>query len=153
MSILMPPSPLVWDETKPSVFLAGTIDMGNSIDWQAFIGNKLSDLGIIVLNPRRTDWNSAWEQSIENTQFREQVEWELNALEKATWIFFHFEAASKSPITLMELGLHARGGKCVVHCPKEFWRKGNIDVVCHRFAIPQVASLEEGLLFLKEKLL
>jgi hypothetical protein len=37
---------------------------------------------ILVLNPRREDWDSSWIQSIDNPQFREQVEWEIYALTK-----------------------------------------------------------------------
>lgn len=152
MQTLLPPMPLVWDPALPSVFLAGTIDMGNSIDWQQSIGNIFNELGIIVLNPRRPQWNADWRQSIDNPPFREQVEWELEALERATFILYHFEPTSKSPITLMELGLHARSGKCVVHCPEGFWRKGNVDVVCHRYGAALVPSLEAAVDWIKARL-
>ena len=39
------------------------------------------------------------------------------------------------------LGLPGRDGKCVVCCPRGFWRKGNVDLVCERLGIPQVDDL------------
>lgn len=90
-----------------SVFLAGTIDNGNSIDWQKEVTEKIRDFDITILNPRRDDWGSTKVQSIHNPQFKEQVEWELSALEKANIIFMMFLEKSLSPITLLELGLFA----------------------------------------------
>jgi len=54
-----------------------------------------------------------------------------------------FAPASRAPITLLELGLHARSGKLVVGCPPEFWRRGNVEAVSARFAIPLVADWNE----------
>ena len=51
-------------------------------------------------------------------------------------ILFLFLPDSDSPITLLELGLHANSGKCVVICPKEFYRSGNVEIICDRFNIP-----------------
>lgn len=44
-------------------------------------------------------------QEASNPQFRQQVEWELNALSVADLIVFYFDPATRSPITLLELGL------------------------------------------------
>lgn len=150
--IIKPPEIIPLDTGFPILFLAGTIDMGKSTDWQTYIGNKLADLDIIILNPRRDDWDSSWKQEIENKQFRNQVEWELDGLASADYIFFHFEPDSKSPITLLELGLYAQSKKCLVHCPKGFWRKGNVDVVCARYGITQVDSLPTALDILRTSL-
>ena len=149
-TIVKPPQNLDSIPQKRSIFLAGSIEMGKAEDWQALIGNKLQDFDIVIWNPRRTLWDNSWEQSIDNPLFKEQVDWELDALDRAELIFFHFEAHTKSPITLLELGLHAPSGKCIVHCPDGFWRKGNIDIVCNRFNVPQVTTLEEGISMLKE---
>ena len=96
----------------------------------------LDDLPIVILNPRRDEWNASWTQSIANPQFREQVEWELNAQEQATIIGSYFAPATKAPITLLELGLFARSGKLIVCCPDGYWRKGNVEVVCAKFGVP-----------------
>lgn len=126
----------------PSVFLAGSIEMGKAVDWQTKITNALSDLPCWVLNPRRDDWDSSWEQVKENDQFREQVEWELDALEHAQVIAMYFDPDTKSPISLLELGLFSRTSTIIVCCPEGFWRKGNVDIVCERYGIRQVNTIE-----------
>jgi hypothetical protein len=125
------------------LFLAGSIEMGTAEDWQTRVIQYLADKPITLLNPRRLDWNGSWEQKIENDKFREQVEWELDALEMSDKILFYFAPATKSPISLLELGLYARSGKAVVCCPDGFWRKGNVDIVCKKYNIPQIKHLED----------
>ena len=88
----------------------------------------------------RAEWDSSWRQSIDEPQFRGQVDWELDGLDRADVIAMWFVPETKSPITLLELGLHARGGKLVVGCPEGFWRRGNIEVVCARFGVPLLAD-------------
>jgi hypothetical protein len=88
------------------------------------------------LNPRRDAWDSTWAQSITDARFREQVTWELDALDLADVVAMWFAPETKAPITLLELGLHVRSGRVVVGCPDGFWRRGNIEVVCERFGVP-----------------
>ena len=138
------------------VFLAGSIEMGKAEDWQLRVTAHLAQLDVMVLNPRRDDWDSSWEQSIHNPQFREQVEWELSALEHAAAkgvIFLYLEPGSKSPISLLELGLHCNPDNyLVVCCPEGFWRKGNVDIVCERHGTPVYETMEEAVVGLKEVL-
>lgn len=82
MQVVKAPDKFELDWT-PSVFLAGSIEMGKAVDWQTRVTKALEDLDCVVLNPRRDDWDSSWEQKKENAQFRQQVEWELAALEHA----------------------------------------------------------------------
>jgi hypothetical protein len=139
-SILKPPTPLP-EETGRSVFLAGSIEMGQAEPWQAVLEQALADTDVLILNPRRDEWDANWVQSIDNPAFREQVEWELAAQERAALIAMYFAPATRAPITLLELGLAARSGKLVVCCPEGFWRKGNVEVVCARYQVPLVADL------------
>ncbi len=142
--VIKPPTPLPDLAGSRSVFLAGSIEMGKAIDWQSQVEAALEgDPEVIVLNPRRDEWDASWEQSIDNDLFREQVEWELSGLEQADVIACYFAPETRSPITLLELGLHARSGKLIVACPDGFWRKGNVDVVCRRYKATMVKSLEE----------
>ncbi|MBA7539150.1 hypothetical protein ES705_31429 [subsurface metagenome] len=124
-----------------SVFLAGSIEMGKAENWQQRLSRELQN--ITVLNPRRDDWDNTWIQSIDNPQFREQVEWELEALEIANIIVIYFDKTTKSPITLLELGLFAHTGKLIVCCPNGYWRKGNVDIVCNRYGIEQVETIND----------
>ncbi|WP_437905367.1 nucleoside 2-deoxyribosyltransferase domain-containing protein [Sorangium sp. So ce327] len=131
--------------TGPKLFLAGSIDNGQAELWQARVAEELADLEVVILNPRRERWEPGWAQSLENPSFVEQVQWELRGLEEADVILMYFAPGSKAPISLLELGLFGRSGKMHVVCPEGFWRKGNVDVVCERYAIPRYVSLTEGL--------
>nr|BDD48338.1 hypothetical protein 14 [Candidatus Omnitrophota bacterium] len=125
------------------VFQAGSIEMGTAVDWQTKMSENLKDLNdLIILNPRRPDWDSSWEQTIENPNFRQQVEWELDAMFFSHLVAMYFDPETKSPITLLELGLLAGKHKLVVCCPDGFWRKGNVDIVCRRYSVPQVDNLD-----------
>lgn len=124
---------------RPYIFLCGSIEMGKAENWQNELFARL-EKGT-VLNPRRDDWDSSWVQSVHNKKFREQVEWELKAQEEADVIAVHFDPSTKSPITLLELGLFK--DKCIVHCPEGYWRKGNVDIVCGRYGIRMVNTIEE----------
>ena len=129
-----------------SVFLAGSIEMGTAEDWQSQVITALADLkNIQIFNPRRDDWDSTWVQRESNSEFNHQVNWELSHLETADVIFLNFCKDTKSPISLMELGLFARHRKMVVVCPSEFWRRGNVQIVCTRFGIPLFETLEDGI--------
>lgn len=142
--IIKPPYSLSNIGDRFSVFLAGSIEMGVAENWQESLERELGHTDTIcLLNPRRDDWDSSWKQEIENTQFNEQVNWELDSLERADLVVFYFSPETKSPVSMLELGLFARSGKLVVCCPQGFWRKGNIDIVCKKYGIEQVNDLEE----------
>lgn len=134
-------APGPWDEfLSTSIFLAGSIEMGVAENWQSKIKQDLSNIeNVILLNPRREAWDSSWLQSIDNPQFKEQVNWELNGIENADLVVFYFDPNTKSPITLMELGyalgLVSDDREIIVCCPDGFWRKGNVEVICNRNSI------------------
>lgn len=130
------------NQPRPWIFLAGSIEMGTAIDWQRVVADSLPNM--TVLNPKRDDWDSSWVQSKDNIQFREQVEWELQAQEDADIVLFYFDPTTKSPITLLELGLFHH--KAFVCCPQGFWRKGNVDIVCQRYGVPQVDTISQLIL-------
>lgn len=126
---------------RPWVFLAGSIEQDTADRWQERVVRALAATGATLLNPRRDDWDASWREQIGEARFREQVEWELGAQEAADRILMYFSPGTASPITLLELGLFARTGKLIVCCPEGFWRKGNVDVVCARYGVEQVADL------------
>lgn len=143
MRVLKPPTPLVIPDGARIVFLAGSIEMGAAEDWQTRLTAKLEARDLVVLNPRRDEWDTSWRQSIDEPKFREQVEWELDGLERADVIAMWFAADTRSPITLLELGLFARSGKLIVGCPPGFWRRGNVEVVCQRYGARLLADWDE----------
>ncbi|WP_378176793.1 nucleoside 2-deoxyribosyltransferase domain-containing protein [Aquimarina sp. SS2-1] len=151
MKVITAPSTIELDE-NPSVFLAGSIEMNVAERWQDKVIKTLSNEPVTLLNPRRASWDASWKQSVENPVFKEQVNWELEALEIVDMIIMYFDQNTKSPITLLELGLYAKSRKLIVCCPDGFWRKGNVDVVCERYCVQQVNSLEELINEVKRKL-
>ena len=130
---------------KKAIFLAGSIEMGKAENWQERIVASLRHMDVLLLNPRRVHWDAAMAQSADNPDFREQVEWELDALDRADMVVMYFAPETRSPITLLELGIHAAANpeKLIVCCPDGFWRKGNVDIVCQRFGVQQVPGLTE----------
>jgi nucleoside 2-deoxyribosyltransferase len=126
-----------------SVFLAGSIEMGKAVKWQSRMASLLQHLPISVYNPRRGHWDPKATPEAKNKDFRHQVEWELNALEEASVICFFFDHDTMSPVTMCELGLWAASGKVVVCCNKQFWKSGNIHIVCERYGIPLVQEFGE----------
>ena len=143
-----------------SIFLGGSIDMGQAIDWQSVLTDRLQDLkGLIVFNPRRDDWDSSWEQSINNPKFKEQVEWELSHLEAADVAASVFDPKGPAPITLMELGMRHKKEKMwyyqeqdvVVLCPYGYWRKGNVDIVCEKYELDQVSNMDDLEKYIRDK--
>lgn len=137
------------DKRRYDIFLAGSIEMGQAENWQTKVEKELDSDDVLILNPRRDDWDSSWEQKIENDNFREQVEWELDAQDQSDLILMYFDPTTKSPITLLELGLF-KDANLVVCCPEGFWRKGNVDIVCNKYDIMQCSDLSELIFIAKD---
>lgn len=142
MDVLYPPEKIVLEPGVKTLFLAGSIDMGRAEAWQDEFIRQMTDLEGVILNPRRPDWDSSWEQSADNPLFAEQVNWELTGLESAGLTAMYFAPDSQAPITLLELGLRARSGRILVCCPEGYWRKGNVDIICRRYGLPQIGDLK-----------
>jgi hypothetical protein len=134
-TVHLPPAAWAAPENAHVVFLAGSIEMGTATDWQSDLVAALPE-HVVALNPRRTEWDASWRQSIDEPRFREQVDWELDGLDRAHTIAMWFAPETRSPITLLELGLHARSTKLVIGCPDGFWRRGNIEIVAAKYSIP-----------------
>jgi len=152
MKVITAPQFFSYEAGSFYIFLAGTIDMGDSENWQESVINWMSGWTdkVVLLNPRRQDWNSEWEQDANNMQFREQVRWELDAMQCADLRFFVFATdennarKAKAPITLLELGLH-KDKPAIVCCPPGYYRKGNVDIVCHKYRIPVYDSFGQAM--------
>lgn len=152
MKVIKPPTTLDIPPGVPSVFLAGSIEMGTAIHWQKDVEDAFAKDNVTLFNPRRDDFDPTCKQVKEDPYFRGQVEWELNALDRSDLIMMYFAPTTKAPITLLELGLHARSGKVIICCPEPYWRKGNVDIVAERFNIPVVTTLEELISATKKRL-
>jgi nucleoside 2-deoxyribosyltransferase len=146
---LQPPLFQKFEKLGPTIFLAGSIEMNAAERWQEKIVQSFKSKNVSFFNPRRDDWNNAVVQSVEDPVFREQVNWELNGIMGSDLVVFYIDPATKSPITLAELGLVVGLKKpAVVCCPDGFYRKGNVEIICDRFAIPQLNSLARLIAFI-----
>ena len=150
--IIKSPNLVPKEDKRTKIFLGGSIDLGKAENWQAKVEQSLSNSNVILLNPRRDDWNKDWKPVSSDKNFRIQVEWELNALEQADYIIMYFAPQSQSPISLLELGLYAKTKKLLVVCPEGFWRKGNVDIVCEKYKIEMFDSIDSLLNTLKTKI-
>jgi nucleoside 2-deoxyribosyltransferase len=128
-----------------SIFLAGSIEMGLAEDWQRKTSELFKDSDVTFFNPRRDGWDSTWTQEKINKEFANQVNWEMDSLDSCDIIFMNIIPGTKSPITLLELGLHANSKKIIVCCPDGFWRKGNVEIVCSRHKIPLHDNIEDAM--------
>jgi hypothetical protein len=112
----------------------------------------LSDLPITIFNPRRDNWDKSWKQDKSNPQFKAQIEWELDHLEKADIIPLFLQPDTTSPISLLELSLFAAHRKLVICYPEGFGRRGNVQIVCERYGITLVEIREKLVEEVRERL-
>ena len=142
IQIITPESDYNGDVNKlnaKSVFLAGTIDNGKSLNWQDKVIIELINLGIEceIFNPRREHWNP--NQTKEDME--KQIKWEQDHLDSADVIAMVLLDDSKSPISLLELGLYAKSKKIVVFCTPNFYRFDNVRMTCKKYNIELVQDL------------
>jgi len=135
MLLIRSPENVPGDLPQPVVFCAGSIEMGAASDWQIQVAGELEEVPGTLLSPRRREWDASWPQTPDFQPFREQVTWELNGiLDYCDMVLFHFEAGTRSPITLLEMGLALGWGlPAVISCPPEYWRHGNVVITANRF--------------------
>lgn len=132
-----------------SVFLAGTIDNGDSSNWQEDLINKCKDLNVTFYNPRRKEWI----QNPTPEDMEKQIKWEQEHLDKADLIVMFLLDGSKSPISLLELGLYAQSGKIFVFCNPMFYRWDNVRLTCDKYHIPLLrTNLEDAKLVIESKI-
>lgn len=154
-NVILPPSRVFAPAGNISVFLAGSIDMGAALNWQELLCKTYYNSSAVTLyNPRRDDWDSSWTQSLQCAQFVEQVNWELDCIDRADFVFMHITAESKAPISLLEFGhITAKSPeKLIISVEPGFWRRGNIEVVCNRLGIELHESLDWSMHELSRKL-
>ncbi|RDW80857.1 hypothetical protein BP5796_05555 [Coleophoma crateriformis] len=138
---------------QPSIFLAGAI----SGSWHKDLTNRLSHLPVTILNPLRTDWEAIGEEDIANPEFRKQTEWEMDMQAAADLVVIYFAPEKQAPVSLLELGVCAASRKgtakeVVICCPKGYWKRGNVQMVCEQFRIKVTEDLEEFFQVVEERM-
>ena len=133
------------------LFLAGGIT--SCQDWQKVIYDNLQNENVIILNPRRKEFDIA---NTENSKI--QIEWENEAMKQADLISFWFPKESICPITLFEFGkwtsLHK---EILVGMDPEYPRRQDVEIQGNImrtgiFKIDFVYSLENLITKIKENL-
>lgn len=119
-----------------NIFLAGTIDNGASTNWQKHVITAFRKvlytpfISTTFHNPRVESWDP---QASSEAQMR-QIQWELKYLTSADIVLVNILEDSKSPITLMELGLlvgrNDTRKAVLVCCPPGFYRYDNVKAIC-----------------------
>lgn len=134
-----------------NLFLGGTIDNGESLDWQGALTDELCSSDtvhpIMIYNPRRVEWPNGDNKE----EIGKQINWELYHLERADLIVMNILGNSKSPISLMEIGLFAKEHKLIVFCNPNFYRYDNVRIVCERYKVPLYNT--NDILVIKNKVL
>lgn len=135
------------------IFLGGSIEQGKAENWQQTARKLISKHekgNTIVFNPRRDDYQPNAKQTLDNPYFVGQVTWELEAQEMSDKKIYYFDPETKSMITLLELGKYGDENTLVI-CNEGYCRKGNVDIFCKRYNIPQFKTLEEAIESIYEK--
>lgn len=123
----------------PSLFLAGGIS-GCEI-WQKDVVERLHDLPLTLLNPRRRDFPMHRPKAAE-----EQIRWEYEHLRRATMRLFWFPPQTLCPIALYELGGAAlRTGPLFVGADRGYQRRRDVEIqlTLARPEVRVVDSLEQ----------
>jgi len=137
-------APNEYDKSRFTIFLAGSIDMGEEkTNWQEKVVKALKEFNITILNPRRQNWNKKWKQEEFAEPFRSQVLWEYKGMKEADLILFVFTKDSKSPVTMYELGRFASIKDSIVCVESGFYRQGNLDIYTSLDDIPIYHDLNE----------
>lgn len=121
------------------VFLAGSIDNRYFGNWRKTIIEEIGDSNII-LDPTNTNHDK-----LSDEEMKLHIQWELDALSKADIILLNFLSDSKSPISLVELGLYVASNKLIVICPKEFYKSKYVYTLCEKYNTPIFDTINKAL--------
>lgn len=135
---------------RRTVFLAGTTSATGEADWRESLASALGGQlppdtarDIVLLNPKRDDWDSTWREDFRDARWAEQVQWELDMQDAAHLVVVFFHGVSPAPISLLELGLCVRSGRAVVCALDNYSKRGNVEAVCRRYGAVMVNTPEE----------
>ncbi len=124
---------------KPSIFLAGSMAIGDRMNWRTRAINTFEKRYHLF------DPTNVHHADLNDSEMSKHIKWEWEALKHSDAILFNFNAESKSPISLLELGMYIRSEKIVVVCPKEFYQSHYIETLCSEEQVPLFQSIEEVL--------
>jgi hypothetical protein len=114
--------PQIYTGKETSLFLGGGIT--GCSNWQKDLVSLLSDTNLVLLNPRRENFDIN-----DRHMEEEQIKWEFEHLLKASAVSFWFTKETLCPITLYELGKQIVSNKPVflgIH--PEYARKRDLEI-------------------------
>ncbi|CAM1343711.1 nucleoside 2-deoxyribosyltransferase domain-containing protein [Tenacibaculum amylolyticum] len=117
-------------------FLAGSMNLQKEVSWRDKIMKEISG-NVLFLDPTNKNHDS-----LSDKEMKAHIEWELEAMELADTIILNFLPNAMSPISLVELGLHAKSGKLIVVCPDEFYKSRYVHILCKKYKIPIYKTFE-----------
>lgn len=110
------------NERTNKLFLAGGIT--GCRDWQKEVIAGLTDLNIVIFNPRRANFPID-----DPTAAEAQIRWEAERMEEAHIISFWFCKETLCPIVLFELGHWIYSEKIVIiGMDKEYQRRQDVEI-------------------------
>jgi hypothetical protein len=146
--IITAPNMLTFQSHNYCVFLGGAIDNDAPRNWQTFVADILEQRinHVVLFNPCRVNWTPMGDQTTNNQNLRDQINWELDALMVCDTILMYLLPGSVSPISLLELGLYLRSNsKLVVCCPDGFYWQTSIDITCQRAGVQVYRTIEAAI--------
>lgn len=133
------------DDMPLSIYLAGAIDMGAAVDWQAYVIDQLSDQPVRILNPRRAT-------PFTPDMLDEQVLWELDAMDRVNWILMWFPKDSKAPVAMFESGIYWNDDKLIIGAENGFYRRRNLELTADFYQRTLYPQLDDLLMVLRGRI-
>ena len=131
------------EKNKSYYFLAGSMDFNSGDSWREKVVNELKE-SVCIFDPTRIEHND-----FSDAQMKEHIEWELDALALSDRILLNLLPSSKSPISLVELGLYVESAKLIVVCPESFYQRRYIETICNKYDTVLFDNLDEGIEYIK----
>jgi len=122
---------------KPSLFLAGSMDIKGQTNWRERATEQFQAY-YHIFDPTHTNHSN-----LNDTEMSKHIKWEWEALNRSDLILLNFTAQAKSPMSLLELGMYISSGKIVVVCPKEFYQAHYINTLCTEHKVPIFESIDD----------
>jgi len=127
------------EEGREYIFLAGSMNTTVDNNWRQDVVNQLDSV-YHFYDPTNNNHDK-----LNDSQMKEHIKWELDALKMADKIILNFLPNAQSPISLVELGLYMSTSKLIVICPKEFHQSRYVHVLCKQYCTPYFHNMNDAL--------
>ncbi|CAM1372061.1 nucleoside 2-deoxyribosyltransferase domain-containing protein [Tenacibaculum xiamenense] len=132
--------------SKKLVFLAGSMCIDKEDDWRKNVIKNFANV-FDFIDPTNENHNL-----LNDSQMEHHINWELEGLELSDIILMNLLPESKSPISMVELGLYARSNKLIICCPENFYQYRYIKTLAKKYNVALFTELEKGIQHLKKEI-